>query len=60
MGKPLNSTERSVKRREAIYEDKLLHNAFKKEGRVRENTENTLNRLKTETDEELRDNYRRK
>ena len=46
MGKPLSSTERSMKRRKAIYEDKLLHNAFKKEERVRENTENTLNRLK--------------
>ena len=27
--------------------------------RVRKNTENDLNRLKTETDEELRENYRR-
>ena len=60
MGKPLNSTERSRKRRETIYKDKLLHNAFKKEERVRKNTENALNRLKRETDEELRENYRSK
>ena len=53
MGKPLNSTERSRKTREAICKNKLLHNAFK-------NTENALNRLKRETDEELRENYRRK
>ena len=58
MGKPLNSTERSRKRREVIYKDKLLHNAFKNEERVRKNTENALNRLKRETDEELRENYR--
>ena len=31
MGKPLNSTERSRKRREAIYKDKILHNSLKKE-----------------------------
>ena len=60
MGKPLNSTERSRKRRETIYKDKLIHNAFKKEERVRKNTQNALNRLKRETDEELRENYRRK
>ena len=60
MGKPLNSTKRSRKRRETIYKDKLLHNAFKKEQRVRKNTENALNRLKRETDEELRENYRSK
>ena len=60
MEKPLNSTERSRKRRETIYKDKLLHNAFKKEERVRKNTENALNRLKRETDEELRENYRSK
>ena len=60
MGKSLNSTERSRKRREATYKDKLLHNAVNKEERVRENTENALNRLKRETDEELRENYRRK
>ena len=60
MGKPLNSTERSRKRREAIYKDKLLHNAFKKEERVHKNTENALNRLKRETYEELRENYRSK
>ena len=60
MGKSLNSTERSRKRREATYKDKLLHNAFNKEERVRENTENALNRLKRETDEELRENCRRK
>ena len=60
MGKPLNSIERSRKRREVIYKDKLLHNAFKKEERVRKNTENALNRLKRETDEELRENYRSK
>ena len=60
MGKPLNSTERSRKRREAIYKDKLLHNGFKKEERVHNNTENALNRLKRETDEESRENYRRK
>ena len=60
MGKPLNSTERSRKRREVIYKDKLLHNAFKNEERVRKNTENALNRLKRETDEELRENYRSK
>ena len=60
MGKPLNSTERSRKRREAIYKDKLLHNAFKKEERVRKKTEDALNRLKIETYEELRGNYRSK
>ena len=60
MGKSLNSTERSRKTGEATYKDKLLHNAFNKEERVRENTENALNRLKRETDEELRENYRRK
>ena len=60
MGKPLNSTERSRKRREAIYKDKLLQNAFKKEERVRKNTKNALNRLKMETDEDLRENYRSK
>ena len=57
MGKPRNSTGRSRKMREAIYKDKLLHNKFKKEDRVRKNTENALNRLKKETDEELRENY---
>ena len=31
MGKPLNSTERSRKKREAIYKDKILHNSLKKE-----------------------------
>ena len=60
MGKPLNSTERSRKRREAIYKDKLLQNAFEKEERVRKNTKNALNRLKMETDEDLRENYRSK
>ena len=60
MRKPLNSIERSRKRRETIYKDKLIHNAFKKEERVPKNTENALNRLKRETDEELRENYRRK
>ena len=56
MGKLLNSTERSRKRREAIYKDKILHNAHKKEERVHKNTENALNRLKREADEELREN----
>ena len=60
MGKPLNSTEGSRKRREAINEDKILHNALPKEKRVCKNTENALNRLKRETDEELKENYRRK
>ena len=59
MGKPLNSTERSRKRREAIYKNKVLHNALKKEERVCKNTENALNKLKRETDEELRENYRK-
>ena len=34
MGKPLNSTETSRKKREAIYRDKILHNTLKKEERV--------------------------
>ena len=59
MGKPLNSKERSRKRREAIYKANVLHNALKKDVRVRKNTENALNRLERETtDEELRENYR--
>ena len=45
MGKPLNSTERSRKRREDIYKE-ILHNALKKKERVHKNTENALNRLK--------------
>ena len=59
MGKPLNSKERSRKRREVIYKDNVLHNALKKDERVRKNTENALNRLERETtDEELGENYR--
>ena len=59
MGKPLNSKGRSRKRREAIYKDNNLHNALKKDERVRKNTENALNRLERETtDEELGENYR--
>ena len=59
MGKPLNSKERSRKRREAIYKANVLHNALKKDERVRKNTENALNRLERETtDEELGENYR--
>ena len=60
IGKPHNSTERSRKRREAICKDKILHNVLKKDKRVCKNTENALNRLKRETDEELREHYRRK
>ena len=59
MGKPLNSKGRSRKRREAIYKDNVLHNALKKDERVRKNTENALNRLERETtDEELGENCR--
>ena len=54
MGKPLNNTERSRKRRGAIYKNNVLQNALKKEERAHKNTENALNRLKRETDMELR------
>ena len=60
MGKPLSSIERSRKKREAIYNDNIFHNALKKEERVHKNTENALNRLKRETEEETRKKYRRK
>ena len=41
MEKPLNSTEESRKSREEIYKD-VLHNALKKEERVRKNIENAF------------------
>ena len=48
--KPLNSTEKSTKRREVIYKDNL-HNALKKEEKVHKNAENVLNRSKRERDD---------
>ena len=58
MGKPPNSTNRSSKRKEAIYN--VLQNTLMKKERVHKNNENALTRLKTETDKELRENYGRK
>ena len=49
--KPLNSTEKSTKRREVIYKDNNLHNALKKAEKVHKNAENVLNRSKRERDD---------
>ena len=58
--KVMSNTERSRKFRQKIYHSRSRHNELKEKERDRKNLENRVNSLKRDSDEGLREAYRKK